>query len=313
MSLNKICRTCSLEKLITEYNYSSKVLGTLDGRCKECVKTMKNNKNKTKMPRELDIWETDIFCTTWQGGKASGTILQKNNKYEVRVNRKSKTCDTIEMALVTKREMSNTSGLTRNQYKIINNKITQEPEYLLVKLSKEQVMVCDYIQLSFIKNNNLCVSKSGTNKNAQYYAMVSIGDKVERFHNIITGFDMVDHINRQPMDNRLCNLRESSYTENNRNRANTKNSSGVTGVRYVEKDHAVQARIKIDNKEHSKNFSINKYGVDEALEKALEWRNEMAEKTNNFNSRNNEQTYKHPDFDRLLQEYTELTRVSWNS
>ena len=43
--------------------------------------------------------------------------------------------------------------------------------------------------------------------------------------------DQIDHINGIRSDNRLCNLRNVSVTENNRNKAKAKrNSSGTTGV-----------------------------------------------------------------------------------
>lgn len=42
---------------------------------------------------------------------------------------------------------------------------------------------------------------------------------------------MIDHINGDRKDNRLCNLRDSNYVENGKNRAMSKrNSSGVPGV-----------------------------------------------------------------------------------
>lgn len=41
----------------------------------------------------------------------------------------------------------------------------------------------------------------------------------------------IDHINQQPTDNRLCNLRDVSQGENNRNRGLMRNNtSGVKGV-----------------------------------------------------------------------------------
>ncbi len=60
--------------------------------------------------------------------------------------------------------------------------------------------------------------------------------KIILFHRLITstpdGF-VVDHINHKPEDNRLCNLRVVSRSENNVNKAiRSDNSSGFTGVSW---------------------------------------------------------------------------------
>lgn len=55
---------------------------------------------------------------------------------------------------------------------------------------------------------------------------------------IVTGDwpDQVDHINHNKEDNRWVNLREVSFTDNNRNRPlQYRNTTGINGVRYVEK------------------------------------------------------------------------------
>ena len=41
---------------------------------------------------------------------------------------------------------------------------------------------------------------------------------LQQFHNYLTGFDMIDHHNRNPMDNRRCNLSKTTKKENNNNR-----------------------------------------------------------------------------------------------
>lgn len=55
---------------------------------------------------------------------------------------------------------------------------------------------------------------------------------------------LLDHINRAPGDNRLCNLREATPSENMHN-ANRKSKSGVAGVRWrAERDRWV-AQIRV--------------------------------------------------------------------
>lgn len=60
----------------------------------------------------------------------------------------------------------------------------------------------------------------------------------------------IDHINRNRSDNRLCNLREATYTENNHNKSISKNNtSGCPGVYWSERDgkHRVQITIQRKN------------------------------------------------------------------
>lgn len=60
----------------------------------------------------------------------------------------------------------------------------------------------------------------------------------------------IDHINRNRADNRLCNIREATYTENNHNKSISKNNtSGHPGVYWSERDgkHRVQITIQRKN------------------------------------------------------------------
>ena len=62
--------------------------------------------------------------------------------------------------------------------------------------------------------------------------------------------DQIDHINHDPTDNRIINLREASNTENQKNRTlNKNNTTGHTGVSWYEKENKYRARIKINSKE----------------------------------------------------------------
>jgi hypothetical protein len=62
--------------------------------------------------------------------------------------------------------------------------------------------------------------------------------------------ERVDHINCDPSDNRLCNLRACSHAENARNRkVNTKNRSGFKGVSKSVNSSGWVARIQHDKKQ----------------------------------------------------------------
>jgi hypothetical protein len=60
---------------------------------------------------------------------------------------------------------------------------------------------------------------------------------------------MIDHINNNPEDNRICNLREATKQQNGQNRAISKrNKSGFKGVTRVTEANRWQAHIKVNDK-----------------------------------------------------------------
>jgi len=62
--------------------------------------------------------------------------------------------------------------------------------------------------------------------------------------------NQIDHINHDKSDNRICNLRDVTQSENQRNRRLNKNStSGVCGVGWHKTNKIWEARIKINGKQ----------------------------------------------------------------
>ena len=69
-------------------------------------------------------------------------------------------------------------------------------------------------------------------------------------HVILTGNRNIDHINRNPLDNRKCNYRESTYRQNAQNKSLQKNNtSGVAGVVYRKDNKKWEVRININKKQ----------------------------------------------------------------
>lgn len=59
----------------------------------------------------------------------------------------------------------------------------------------------------------------------------------------------IDHINRDKQDNRLCNLRQATHSQNQCNRGPQKNcASGVSGVAMNRQKTGWQAYIKLNGK-----------------------------------------------------------------
>jgi hypothetical protein len=60
---------------------------------------------------------------------------------------------------------------------------------------------------------------------------------------------IIDHINGNTLDNRKCNLRIITRSENNKNmRMRVTNTSGATGVEFDSNRNNYTARIQLNNK-----------------------------------------------------------------
>ncbi len=60
---------------------------------------------------------------------------------------------------------------------------------------------------------------------------------------------MIDHINHDKTDNRICNLREATAMQNLRNRPRqTNNTTGAKGVSFHKFSGKYRAQIKVDGK-----------------------------------------------------------------
>jgi hypothetical protein len=241
--------------------------------------------NKNNMIKEKKVFNLDgLEMYVWLGGKFGGTVFQRKDqlKWSIVVKKPdgSVITKTLPFTEETKEQIYKEAIEIRNRlsdmYELTTNKIRIiDGDKIEVKLSKDQIMVTDYKFMSIVEKYPIYASKS-MGDNSKYYASMMIGKEQKQFHNFVTSWNMVDHIDRNPLNNCLSNLRETTHKENNNNRSKSETTNAIElGVTYSEKDNAYKARIKQDGKEYSKQFSVKKYGKEKALMLAIETRRDF--------------------------------------
>jgi hypothetical protein len=125
---------------------------------------------------------------------------------------------------------------------------------------------------SFNKYDSANLKKAGFEAGYQGsngYRRVNLNGEIYLVHRIslmlATGKDpqnsFVDHINGIPSDNRMCNLRLATHTQNMRNRVNGAHKSSISGVRgvYKNKSGTYRSSYWLEGKRiHLGNFSTLK-------------------------------------------------------
>lgn len=182
-----------------------------------------------------------------------------------------------EAATCWRREVSEHYGLVKNKYRVVNG-------VLQVQLTQEKVMLCDVDQLPVVEQYTWCARSQGPNL---WYALSHPRGpggrkKTIRFHSLITGFPLVDHINRDGLDNRRSNIHDATPKENaNNRRKNSNNRSGIAGV--YSRGSVWAAQWREDGRKITRVFSVAKYGDVRAKQLAQEARRAACIRVNNHN------------------------------
>lgn len=181
---------------------------------------------------------------------------------------------------------SDEHGCTKNRIRRLRDGIHWKDNIHNVPVTKNTLEVLiDFEDLHHVQQHFVC-------KNSHGYALFTFKGTLEdrkqgkkamkSVHGYLTGYDIVDHFNRNRMDNRRANLRETTHKDNSNNRT-CKNA--VPGVCF-RNDHdqgAWRARIKHDGRQYTKTFSVKKYGA-KAYEMAVNARTDFCESFGCLNS-----------------------------
>ena len=109
------------------------------------------------------------------------------------------------------------------------------------------------------------------NENKGYIYTDIKGKKVALHRFILNATKIVDHINHNKYDNRKCNLRECTTSQNSTNRKPYKfNKSGYNGVVFYDKLNKWQARIGVNKKIINLGYFTSKQDAINARKKAEE-------------------------------------------
>lgn len=175
-------------------------------------------------------------------------------------------------------------GLKTNMYRIVS--LGNGVYYVEVRLQRDLIMKCELEHFHFVINN-VFTGKPDRTKTV-WYAQRAKGE-IKLFHRLAyPSLENIDHINRDGLDNRKCNIRDGSgrVNDNNKRPIYTNNSSGANGVTFRQQGGSARWVAKWNNehgKPQTKSFNLKNYGGDSDLAKqaAIEWRNKHVYKPKN--------------------------------
>lgn len=124
-------------------------------------------------------------------------------------------------------------------------------------------------------NTKYAGRETGLTQDGYGYLRIKIFNQQHGVHRIAWALvhglwpDVVDHINGNPGDNRLVNLRSVSSSVNSRNqKMHSSNSSGITGVSWNNQREKWLAHIRVEGKQYSLGLFENKMDAARAREEA---------------------------------------------
>ena len=166
--------------------------------------------------------------------------------------------------------------MTKNEIMNIGNVIFAtiiSPKYGI------KFLVCneEETDLELLRMYRWRVKKNGNTFYAMTHIWIDGKQTTKMFHQLKTGRDDVDHIDRDGMNNLSSNLDLFATRTTqclNRKKKNT-NTSGETGISWFQRDEKWRVQVSIDGKN-------NHYGYFEDFNEAIEKRNQIREERNEY-------------------------------
>jgi len=165
----------------------------------------------------------------------------------------------------------------------IRNRAIDYGKYYAVELTRGQFTLVDAEDYDRI--DEYCWCASYIPKTNKFYAMndpyhgkfITLHNFIMEYYDVVDGWT-VDHINRDPLDNRKSNLRiVSSRIQNINKNKSARNTSGTIGVNKYGQSW-LATWVDCDGAQKSKSFGIRKYGEEDAKNMAVCFRKQK-EKT----------------------------------
>ena len=192
--------------------------------------------------------------TNWMGGKPVGWIIVNASKQKIKVKFsyliqesigdqqqtfETKDFDnsfdkTLIAAKIQQKKLSDEHNLTKNLIRYVT--LPDNTIYLEVQLQNNLIMKCEVEHLPIIEERIWTANEAADKKG--YYVKSRDSTKRDQlymlFHRCVyKEFAQIDHINRDGLDNRRCNIREGSGRVNANNKGKqSNNTSGTTGVYF---------------------------------------------------------------------------------
>lgn len=274
-------------KLLGDFKTVTYINGnTLDTRrcnIKECGSVEKtidvDDEIITNQSKYFGMKYDELPKNIWLLGKPSGTVFRRDSDttYSARVADKDDKQYTKTFSLYDYKndddartaankwqiETSYKLGVTKNLIRIIDN------ETIEIQLTKGNVTKTDKIFIPVVQRISMHTTIGGGN-HVRPYAHCSFNNINIQYHSLITNYTLVDHINGDTLDNRLCNLRPATYSMNNTN----KHDDDTIGISLIDDEHKKYYKVTIGTrtKHFSKLFMIDDGNKNDAKQKAYEFR-----------------------------------------
>jgi len=204
------------------------------------------NKNNIEKPEDFILFKQRVKNDDLPLG-----ILKFKNKYQVRININKKrirlgSFDKLEDAIIVrnKAEIERTEGLTKQ---LLNTPILyNENAQSIFKVKETEVIIDEDLYYDIIKYKWYTAKGN--------YVQAWINSKMVLLHKFVMNYHegemVVDHINRNPLDNRKCNLRIVTRSQNMMNTSSQIGSSSkYIGVCFDKIRNKWRATINLNGKQ----------------------------------------------------------------